>query len=791
MLEERLKRDDYTGDVVGLTNNATVDNQIDNEKKKIKELQKEYDELNAILEDNKAKGYTVENSEAMAEQEEKLRNIILEEEQGNTRILELQKQKFDNIRSAYETQLSYLERTSNVINEQINQIEKRGYIVSKDVYQTLLSEQENTNKKLKDERDKLIAQTNKDIDTGNIEKGSKEWYERQQAIDDVSMSLEQGKTQVIEYANAIRDVDWKIFDLIRDRVEDTISESEFMIDLLSNRKLFEDNGEYTKQGLATLGSRVADYNMYMAQADSYHEEMLKINKQLADDPANQTLLERRNALLKSQQQAIKNAEDEKEAIKSLVKDGYDKQIDSLKKLVDAYKDSMKAEKDLYDYSKSIKESTKNISSLQKQLVALQGDNSEEGRAKRQKLEVQIEEERQDLADKQYDKYIDDQSDLLDKMLDEYESIFNKKLEDTDTIIKDAVDATNTNADSIESTLKTEAENVGYTFTNGLDTIWDTDGKASKVAEVYMSPISTSIDELKNSLTGEGGTIAGAVTTIKTYFDSLELAVNGLPIGISEKISTLIPTAEGTPKESVTPQTPKTPDTPKTNGNKSELSSLQSLLQQYKNAQSEANYYSKINNLPKMKQAMNNMNAILKQAGVSSVSELIKKIEELENKDKKTTTYSQSFKKASKYSESFKKAATGVRRVPKDDVYWTQELGQEYIVRPSDGAILTPLKAGDAVLNNIATDNIWKAGNDPMGYVKDALLGTDLASISSNNTGNYVQNFENITFSMPNVKNYEQLIEQMQSDKGFEKLILSMSVDRLAGGSAFGKYKALR
>ena len=45
--------------------------------------------------------------------------------------------------------------------------------------------------------------------------------------------------------------------------------------------------------------------------------------------------------------------------------------------------------------------------------------------------------------------------------------------------------------------------------------------------------------------------------------------------------------------------------------------------------------------------------------------------------------------------------------------------------------------------------------------------------------------------MPNVKNYEQLISQMQSDKNFEKLILSMSVDRLAGGSSLGKYKALR
>lgn len=53
------------------------------------------------------------------------------------------------------------------------------------------------------------------------------------------------------------------------------------------------------------------------QADKYKEEMLKISAELANDPNNQKLIDRKNELIDAQQQAILSAEDEKDSIKDL------------------------------------------------------------------------------------------------------------------------------------------------------------------------------------------------------------------------------------------------------------------------------------------------------------------------------------------------------------------------------------------------------------------------------------------------------------------------------------------
>lgn len=60
--------------------------------------------------------------------------------------------------------------------------------------------------------------------------------------------------------------------------------------------------------------------------------------------------------------------------------------------------------------------------------------------------------------------------------------------------------------------------------------------------------------------------------------------------------------------------------------------------------------------------------------------------------------------------------TGIRRIPEDEYAWTQENGAEAIVRQSDGAVWTSLKAGDAVLNAGATQNLWDMANNPAEFI---------------------------------------------------------------------------
>lgn len=169
----------------------------------------------------------------------------------------------------------------------------------------------------------------------------------------------------------------------------------------------------------------------MQQADEYRQEMEKLQEALNADPHNQDLLDRYDDLKDKQRDLIKNAKDEKDAIKDLVEDGINAELDALQKLIDKYSDLLDNNKDLYDYQKQLEEAQKNIASLEKQLTAYQGDNSEEGQAKRQQISNDLADARQDLEETQYERSIADQKKLLDELYNDYEEMLNLRLDNID------------------------------------------------------------------------------------------------------------------------------------------------------------------------------------------------------------------------------------------------------------------------------------------------------------------------------------------------------------------------
>ena len=130
-------------------------------------------------------------------------------------------------------------------------------------------------------------------------------------------------------------------------------------------------------------------------------------------------------------------------------------------------------------------------------------------------------------------------------------------------------------------------------------------------------------------------------------------------------------------------------------------------------------------------------------------------------------------------------ASGVRRLRDDELAWTQENGLEAIIRPSDGAILTPLAKNDSVLNAGATQNIWDMANNPMKFIKDNLSFP--VNVSSTNGGTFdIQ--QSMAITLPNVKNYQEFVTALQHDKKFEQMLQDMTVNQLTGGSTLAKYK---
>ena len=61
---------------------------------------------------------------------------------------------------------------------------------------------------------------------------------------------------------------------------------------------------------------------------------------------------------------------------------------------------------------------------------------------------------------------------------------------------------------------------------------------------------------------------------------------------------------------------------------------------------------------------------------------------------------------------------GTKRISHDQLAWTQENKPELITRPSDRALLTPLKLGDGVINGDLTQNLLDIAGNPNRFVED-------------------------------------------------------------------------
>ena len=425
------------------------------------------------------------------------------------KLAELAKTKFDNVNSEYEAQLKQIDHSINMYDKMIDTAETQGYIASQKYYNTLISTESSNISKLQSQYSSLISARNEAMKAGNIAEYSEEWYSMTDSINSVEEAIQDANKSLIEYKNNLRQVNWDFFDKQEDYISKLQDESDWLINLITTEnKLFNsDNGKITSSGKAVEGLHAINYNAYMTQADDYAKEIKKIDAEIANDPANTTLIERRQELLEQQRDMIKSAEDEKSAIKNLVSDGYDALSKALKKIADNYLDALNAQKDLYDYAKTIREQTKAVAQYEKQLEAIKNDTSEETKAQIQQIKVKLEDAKQDLADSEYNQWISDQQNIVDTFESDLEDWINSRLDDLDELVQNVIDQTNTSASEINDVIEKEAGDVGYTVSDAISKVMDVDNtNGTNMVNFYdktfpneMTTTRKSIDAIKNLL----------------------------------------------------------------------------------------------------------------------------------------------------------------------------------------------------------------------------------------------------------------------------------------------------
>ena len=831
---------------------------------------------------------------------------------------------FDTVIAQYDGILGVIGHEKSMLDEYIAQSEAQGYITSSKYYEALIANEQNNIEELGNKKNELLAKLEEGLSSEAIEEGSEAWYSMVNQIDEVTLAIEEGTTAIIEYSNSIRDIEWEVFDLLQDNISSITQEADFLIDLMSNKDLHTDGGQLTNEGKATMGLHAQNYNVYMAQANDYAKEILDIDKELANDPYNQDLLERRQELLGLQQDNILAAEDEKQAIIDMVREGIELELNALQELVDTYEEALDSEKDLYEYQKKVAEQTKEIANLEKQMSAYAGDTSEETKAKIQQIKVSLEDAKSNFKDTQYDKYISDTKQLLDELYIEYEGILNQRLDNIDGLIGEMITSVNNNSGIIATTIYSTADKVGYTLSAEMQSIWEESYQNAQIdyqqrvdqttaivnqlvangvisQEIANNILTTLANgdaqsaqatlDLLNQMVANGSIAQTEANNIITALslgnqqqvsDSLkllnQLVANGtLSQADANKIVSALVTgdagaiqnanniinqlvANGTlsqadankvvsalnssqqSKNNVVAQYGKDFNDKATTinntllGMKTTLDSMLVKLSEVASSKTNSASTSSSSNSSNSASTSSSSNSSQTNKTTSNSTSTKKRTEKeyygvalaiwngnygwgtgstrktrLKNKgfdaDKVQTIVNQmekdgyvtSGKWVGKYHGitslspyHYNKFASGKQNINHNQWALTQEKGLEMVVRPSDGAILTPIAKYDSILNTKASDNIWNMANNPSDFIRDNLKLNEMnAPIGQSMQNSYTQNLERVVFNLPNVKNYDELLNTMKSDKNFERLIMAMTVDRMVGKTSLAKGKSIR
>lgn len=706
-------------------------------------------------------------------------------------IVENAKKKLENIANYYDSFTSQWENRNSMYEAYMDRMQTQGYNLSTKFYEAEIGQQQKVVDNLSQKYIAMKRNFAQAVQDGTIKEGTEEYYEMQNEIDQVAISLKEAQNKVVEFQASIRDLKWEQFNQLQEAIGRITSESDFLIDLMSHKDMYDKDGKMTEQGLATMGLHGVNYNTYMAQADKYKEEMLKISEELANDPNNQKLIDRKNELIDAQQQAILSAENEKDSIKDLIQDGIDKQLDALDDLIDKYLDVLDSEKDLYEYRKKIGEQSEKIASLQKQLSSLQGDNSEENKAKLQKLKEDLKSAQDDMEETQYDKYISDQKKLLDELKQDYKKALDDRMDNVDVLISDAIASINSNSSNISQTLQTESQKVGYTLSGEMQTIWTSQ---SGVISQYG-------DDFSSKLTGVNSAIENVYNRQKDMIDAINamaekwIAKADQMLQQPTKTEGVLEEVEQKPDKNKVAEGNPTPDPPKVSDKDSIKDAVLVDPDEPKKKPNKTNETKTGNNKAEVGDKVTFSSGRYYEAsdgsGASGNMYLGKKV--------KITRIN----KGSKYPyaidatdgtelgwvklNQLKGYASGIMRVPNDQLAWTQEQGEEAIVR-NDGSILTPLSRDVSVLNADMTKNLWDFMGNPGSFLSDYSDGEKFGVKNVDNSSSVDVGGVTIQCNMPNVQNANDLLHELTTNKDIEKAICAMTIGRAMSGSSLAKYK---
>lgn len=425
---------------------------------------------------------------------------------------ELKQKQIENLKTDFENKIGFIRNDGQDVSNRISEAEARGDIVQSSYYSALNRYEQSALNSMETELQELKKEQ------GSFAMYSPEWYSLQSDIQSVENSISETTISIIENNKKIGELRQAMYDDIASRNNNVGSEAQFIAELLGDNLTNDKTGTLTREGLGVLGTYGIELEANTSTALSYANQRKEIEQVIAsynggnvhalDNYGSLTAAQNKlSEVTRSQQDAVNAEYATMKKIYDMMVKQYETQLAYMKTIIDAKKQVLSMEKDLYDYQKNISNQTKNIAALEKQLAALKGDDSEEGRAKRSRLMVSLDEANQNLQDTEYDRYISDQQNMLDNMYTQYEDLLSELEKDFEAVVKDGINIINETASGISTTLNDIANKYGYNPSSDMSNILGV-MKSSNGTIVKTLP-----ETITNGLSGLGNILQDNVNAI--------------------------------------------------------------------------------------------------------------------------------------------------------------------------------------------------------------------------------------------------------------------------------------
>ena len=368
-----------------------------------------------------------------------------------------------NIKAYYDAKANMEATNSGNASSAAKLKQAKGQDLDASDYQNQMDANERQAQIIGEEAAKMQENLNNKLNDGSIKYGSQEWMQMQNEINACKGSADDLRTSNEELKNSMRDdIYYRGFERAIKAAQNLQNSLTTISSLIDEDAMFDDDGNLTDYGTAAIATNIANVKSEKEELNQLMQERAK----MAEHRDEYSDTEWADAIQKSDQDiadAVKSIKSAEDSVTTILKNNAKQKLDAINKTIDAYKEAIKTSHDYYTYDKQLKSSNKDIQILKSQINALNGVSDAASKAKKARLEAELQEKQDALDDTVKDHIYNLQIDGLDKLSTQLNDDYEKYCKELSSSV-DKIEETFT---SLSGTISSEGAKIDSTITTIL------------------------------------------------------------------------------------------------------------------------------------------------------------------------------------------------------------------------------------------------------------------------------------------------------------------------------------